>query len=96
LFYFNLAMRALLTDDGKRLPLALWLKLPADGAAEGSLLPVQLLRKYIAYARQHVFPVLSDEAKEILQVRICCSGVLQHPCSLCCRAHNIEHAAARL
>ncbi|WIA40343.1 hypothetical protein OEZ86_013710 [Tetradesmus obliquus] len=54
-------------DDGKRLPLALRLKLPADGAAEGSLLPVQLLRKYIAYARQHVFPVLSDEAKEILQ-----------------------------
>lgn len=30
---------------------------------------MQLLRKYIAYARQHVFPVLSDEAKEILQVR---------------------------
>ncbi|KAF6258257.1 MCM2/3/5 family-domain-containing protein [Scenedesmus sp. NREL 46B-D3] len=54
-------------DDSKRLPLALRLKLPADGAAEGSLLPVQLLRKYIAYARQHVFPVLSDEAKEILQ-----------------------------
>jgi hypothetical protein len=29
---------------------------------------VQLLRKYIAYAREHVHPVLSDEAKDILQV----------------------------
>lgn len=46
------------------------LKLPADGAAEGLLLPVQLLRKYIAYAREHVHPVLSDEAKDILQVRL--------------------------
>lgn len=50
------------------MPLAVRLKLPADGAAEGSLLPVQLLRKYIAYAREHVHPVLSDEAKDILQV----------------------------
>lgn len=54
--------------DGERLPLSLRLKMPADGAHDGSLLPVQLLRKYIAYAREHVFPVLSDEAKEILQV----------------------------
>jgi DNA replicative helicase MCM subunit Mcm2 (Cdc46/Mcm family) len=30
-------------------------------------LPQQLLRKYIAYASAHVFPVLSDEAKETLQ-----------------------------
>jgi len=51
--------------------LALRLQVPADGAAEGSLLPVQLLRKYIAYAREHVFPVLSDEAKDILQVPHC-------------------------
>lgn len=56
-------------EQQQRLPLAVRLKLPADGAAEGSLLPVQLLRKYIAYAREHVHPVLSDEAKEILQVR---------------------------
>lgn len=52
-----------------RPPLAVRLKLPADGAAEGALLPVPLLRKYIAYAREHVFPVLSDDAKDILQVR---------------------------
>lgn len=55
-------------DDEQRLPLAVRLKLPADGAADGSLLPMQLLRKYIAYAREHVHPVLSDEAKDILQV----------------------------
>ena len=30
-------------------------------------LPVQLLRKYIAYARQYVRPRLSDEACEVLQ-----------------------------
>lgn len=55
-------------DDEQRLPLAVRLKLPADGAADGSLLPMQLLRKYIAYAREHVHPVLSDEAKDILQI----------------------------
>jgi hypothetical protein len=59
-------------DNEQRLPLAVRLKLPADGAADGSLLPVQLLRKYIAYAREHVHPVLSDEAKDILQVRCFC------------------------
>eukprot|EP00775_Hariotina_reticulata_P012205 gene12205-12342_t len=53
--------------EAERPPLALRLQVPADGAVEGSLLPVQLLRKYIAYAREHVFPVLSDEAKDILQ-----------------------------
>jgi hypothetical protein len=57
------------SEDEQKVPLAVRLKLPADGAAEGSLLPVQLLRKYIAYAREHVHPVLSDEAKDILQVR---------------------------
>lgn len=54
-------------DGEQRLPLAVRLKVPADGAADGSLLPTQLLRKYIAYAREHVHPVLSDEAKDILQ-----------------------------
>lgn len=63
-----MAFATLAGPDGERLPLALRLKMPADGASEGSLLPVQLLRKYIAYAREHVFPVLTDEAKEILQV----------------------------
>ena len=28
-------------------------------------LPLPLLRKYISYARAHVRPVLSDEAKEV-------------------------------
>lgn len=37
-------------------------------AASSQPLPVQLLRKYIAYARAHVSPVLSEEAKEALQV----------------------------
>lgn len=29
-------------------------------------LPVQLLQKYIAYARQYCHPALSDEAKHVL------------------------------
>lgn len=58
------------TDGEQRLPLAVRLKVPADGAADGLLLPTQLLRKYIAYAREHVHPVLSDEAKDILQVGV--------------------------
>lgn len=29
-------------------------------------LPVQLLQKYIAYARQYCHPALSDEAKQVL------------------------------
>jgi hypothetical protein len=88
-------------DAGKdqRLPLAVRLKLPADGAAEGSLLPVQLLRKYIAYAREHVHPVLSDEAKDILQVgnsrcsrsvqavRCCPAGRKQMPRAQSCPKH---------
>lgn len=40
----------------------------ADNAAD--LLPTPLLRKYLAYARQYVHPVMSDGAKEVLQV--CC------------------------
>lgn len=36
-------------------------------AAGGQPLPQQLLRKYIAYARAHVQPALSDAAKEALQ-----------------------------
>jgi hypothetical protein len=59
-----------LGDQAERLPLSVRLKLPADGAAEGALLPPQLLRKYIAYAREHVHPVLSNEAKDILQVGV--------------------------
>ena len=64
------------SNDEERLSLAMRLKVPADGAAEGSLLPMQLLRKYIAYAREHVHPVLSDEAKEILQVRLLCGSTV--------------------
>lgn len=34
---------------------------------EESMLPTELLRKYILYARRYVAPVLSNDAKEILQ-----------------------------
>ena len=34
-------------------------------------LPVQLLQKYIAYARQYCHPVLSDEAKLVLKEHYC-------------------------
>lgn len=42
-------------------------RLKLDQSEEGSLLPTQLLRKYIAYARQYAVPRLSEEAKEVLQ-----------------------------
>ena len=38
----------------------------ADLNDEPVILPHQLIRKYIAYARQYVHPTLSDEAKEAL------------------------------
>jgi hypothetical protein len=44
------------------------LTLTSADAASSQPLPLQLLRKYIAYARAHVTPMLSDEAKEALQV----------------------------
>lgn len=34
-------------------------------------LPMQLLQKYIAYARQYCHPVLSDDAKQILKEHYC-------------------------
>ena len=34
-------------------------------AADEDPVPPQLLRKYIAYARAHVHPVLSDDAKQV-------------------------------
>lgn len=34
-------------------------------AADADPVPQQLLRKYIAYARAHVHPVLSDAAKQV-------------------------------
>ena len=37
-------------------------------AASSQPLPQQLLRKFLAYARAHVHPVLSDDAKDALQV----------------------------
>jgi hypothetical protein len=43
-------------------------RLKLMGGGEEAPLPPQLLRKYIAYARAHVMPVLSDEAKDVLQV----------------------------
>ena len=34
-------------------------------------LPMQLLQKYIAYARQYCHPVLSDDAKQVLKEYYC-------------------------
>jgi DNA replicative helicase MCM subunit Mcm2 (Cdc46/Mcm family) len=39
-------------------------------------LPLPLLKKYIAYARAHVHPVLSDEAKQARASPLVCSAVL--------------------
>ena len=53
---------------GARIPLAMRLKVMGEEESQGQPpLPQQLLRKYIAYASAHVFPVLSEEAKEKLQ-----------------------------
>ncbi|CAD7699627.1 unnamed protein product [Ostreobium quekettii] len=49
-----------------RLPLSERLK-AQGGEGESSHMPVQLLRKYIAYARQYVHPHISREAKAVLQ-----------------------------
>lgn len=40
-------------------------QLLAHIAADADPVPVQLLRKYIAYARAYVHPVLSDDAKQV-------------------------------
>jgi DNA helicase MCM8 len=50
-------------------------RLKLMGGGEEAPLPPQLLRKYIAYARAHVMPVLSDEAKDVLQVGCRVPGV---------------------
>lgn len=42
-------------------------RLKLDPSEEDSLLPTQLLRKYIAYARQYATPKLSEEAKEVMR-----------------------------
>jgi len=34
-------------------------------------IPVQLLRKYIGYARKYVHPRIGEEAAQVLQVRMC-------------------------
>ena len=33
--------------------------------------PMQLLQKYIAYARQYCHPILSDDAKQVLKEYYC-------------------------
>ncbi|KAI8465449.1 MAG: MCM2/3/5 family-domain-containing protein [Monoraphidium minutum] len=43
------------------------LQMSGVDAESSAPLPMQLLRKYIAYARAHVHPVLSDEARDALQ-----------------------------
>jgi DNA replicative helicase MCM subunit Mcm2 (Cdc46/Mcm family) len=50
------------------------MQMAGGDASSNQALPPQLLRKYIAYARAHVTPVLSDEAKEALQVGRCRLG----------------------
>ena len=50
-------------EPGVRLPLEQQLR--ACSAARSNPVPVQLLRKYIAYARTFVAPVLSAEAKDV-------------------------------
>ena len=44
------------------------LQMSGADAASSQPLPQQLLRKFLAYARAHVHPVLSDDAKDALQV----------------------------
>ena len=40
----------------------------AQRGPDDDLVPLQLLRKYIAYARQYCHPRLTDEARDVLQV----------------------------
>ena len=51
------------SERGVRLPLTQ--QLQACEFAASNPVPVQLLRKYIAYAQTYVVPVLSAEAKEV-------------------------------
>ena len=50
-------------ESGMRLPLEQ--QLQACASASCNPVPVQLLRKYIAYAQTYITPVLSAEAKEV-------------------------------
>ena len=50
-------------ETGMRLPLKQ--QLQACAFANGNPVPLQLLRKYIAYAQTYTTPVLSVEAKEV-------------------------------
>ncbi len=62
------------------------------GGDEGfAPLPPPLLRKYIAYARQHVHPVLSAAAAAVLraywlELRQRSSGIEGLPITVCCGA----------
>ena len=58
-------------EPGVRLPLEQQLR--ACSAATSNPVPVQLLRKYIAYAKTFVAPVLSAEAKEVRIPHYLCS-----------------------
>ena len=51
------------SEPGARLPLEQ--QLQACASATANPVPVQLLRKYIAYAQTYVTPVPSAEAKEV-------------------------------
>ncbi|KAG2441933.1 hypothetical protein HXX76_003538 [Chlamydomonas incerta] len=51
---------------GGRVPLSQRLKL-SGAAGDNAKLPVQLLKKYVQYARAYCHPRLSEEAKQVLQ-----------------------------
>lgn len=57
--------------------LSLMQQLQACAPAASNPVPVQLLRKYIAYAQTYVAPVLSAEAKEVCCLTTC--GLWPHP-----------------
>ena len=46
----------------------------AQPGTANDMVPIPLLRKYIAYARQYCHPHLSDEARDVLQV--CLTAIL--------------------
>ena len=85
----------------ERLPLAQALRTYSEEDAEPP--PPQLLKKYIAYARAHVHPQLSDEAKQVRQASgfahtVPCRQLdwgLLGPCALKCMMRSGRSRAYR-
>eukprot|EP00897_Mesotaenium_endlicherianum_P006340 jgi/Mesen1/5734/ME000029S05042 len=65
--FLALGSENLQQEGDENRPLTQRLKLDKDADAGFEALPPGLLRKYIAYARQHVVPRLSQEAREVMQ-----------------------------